>query len=106
MKRDLSLSAPTPIIAAALRRRPRARANGGGKPRIHENNYRAEGGATRGKPLRKAGAKPGNLNAVALPHKTPEDIAFYRRSTAVLHEARALVRAVNRALRESKMQCS
>ncbi|MBL6852212.1 MAG: hypothetical protein ISS15_17265 [Alphaproteobacteria bacterium] len=106
MKRDPSLTL-TPVIAAALRRRPRARAGEGVETQNLKNNYVAEGRVTRRfrlKKRKKAGARPGNLNAVQFPLKTPEDIALYRRIAAVTKTAKFLVRAVNRDLRARRQE--
>ena len=105
MKRDLIPVTLSPVIAAARQRRRRAsavRVEEGGETQNPKNNYVAEGRVPRGfrlKKRKKAGARPGNLNAVQFPLKTPEDVALYRRIAAVTKTAKVLVRQVNRDLR-------
>jgi hypothetical protein len=106
MKRDLSPTAPTPVIAAALRRGRRASVKRAGEGAGIENpmdNYVAEGRVTRRfrlKKRKKAGAGPGNFNAVTLLGRKPEDIALSHRIAGLMRSARLLVRAVNHDLRE------
>jgi len=111
MKRDLSLNPTTPVIAAAMQRRGRrgrVGPGGGGIARKNpENNYVAGGRVTNGKRSRKAkkaGARPGNLNAVVFPLDTPYDLALYRRIAAFTRGAKMLVRAVNRDLRARRAE--
>jgi len=111
MKHALSPTA-SPVIAAALRRGRRAPPRQVGRGIATENptdNYVAEGRVTRRfrlKKRKKAGARPGNLNAVQFPLNTPEDIALYRRIAAVTKSAKFLVRAVNRDLRERRKEAN
>jgi hypothetical protein len=106
MKRDPSPTAPTSVIAAALRRSRRASAKRAGEGRGIENpvdNYVAEGRVTRRfrlKKRKKVGARPGNFNAVTLLGRKPEDIALSHHIAGVMRSARSLVRAVNRDLRK------
>lgn len=67
MKRDLSLSAPTPVISAALRRSPGRVAIGGGGTKNFADNYVAKSPLTSGQNSGNrlgAGAPPGNRNAL------------------------------------------
>ena len=106
MRSKRSLVQTTPLIAAAARRRARGdlaagRGEGGtGKPK---NNYVAETGSSPGKLWgNRKGAGPGfgNLNAVHLPHRTPDQIALYRRMAFFLKRSKALVASARSVLRQ------
>ena len=106
MKREPSPSL-TPVIAAALRRRPRARAGEGGNSENSVDNYVAERRVTRRfrlKKRKKPGARPGNFNAVTLLGSAPEDVALSHRIAGLMRSARSLVRAVNLDLRERRKE--
>lgn len=102
MKQVRSPSQLSPVLEAA-RRRPLRGAKGGGGGGKSKNNYIAEispsGGKNSGN-RKGAGARPGNLNAVNLPHRTPEDIALYRRYAAFLGNAKAILAQIKAQLRE------
>jgi len=106
MKQDSSPTL-TPVIAAAQRRRPRARSGEGGKRKILADNYVAERRVTRRfrlKKRKKPGARPGNFNAVTLLGSAPEDVALSHRIAGLMRSARSLVRAVNLDLRERRKE--
>jgi len=86
MKRDLSLTAPTPVLAAALRRRPGVRrrkgaerAKGGGGYVFFENNFVSIAGVSPGPNSGNAsgaGARPGNRNALRTGEHTASTRAY------------------------------
>ena len=106
MNSTRTTSASTPVIAAAARRRPRgqlvARRGEGGtaKPK---NNHLTETGSSPGKLWgNRKGAGPGfaNLNAVHLPHRTPDQIALYRRMALFLKRSKSLIAGTRSMLRQ------
>jgi len=110
MKHDTGSSAPTPVIAAALRRRPGLRrrrtlkpVEGGGGIKKSENNFIAidtlSGGKTSGN-RSGAGARVGNRNAVRTGEHTAtarQDKARWRRLMARLDLALEAVVTTHRS---------
>ena len=110
MKRDLSLTAPTAILAAALRKRPGSRprrvsklVEGGGGIKKSKNNFVAIATLSGGKNTGNrsgAGAKAGNRNAVRTGEHTAtarQDKARWRRLMARLDLALEAVVTTHRS---------
>jgi hypothetical protein len=100
---DTAKSPLPPKIAVARARTPRHLR--GKKPK---NNYLAENALsdcdTSQTSKRRPGAPPGNLNAVALPHRTPEQIAFYRRYARFMKTTKAILAVVRAGLKKPQPQ--
>ena len=106
MRSNRPVPPSSPVLAAASRRRARghgvARRGEGGRTKP-KNNYVAETGSSPGKLWgNRKGAGPGfgNLNAVHLPHHTPDQIALYRRMAFFLKRSKALVASARSILRQ------
>ena len=105
MRSKRSLVQTTPVIAAA-RRRARGQAvirRGEGGTAKPKNNFVAETGSSPGKLWgNRKGAGPGfgNLNAVHLPHRTPDQIALYRRIAFFQKRSKSLVASGRSVLRQ------
>jgi hypothetical protein len=104
MKRTTDSVLPLPATLAEARARVPRHLRGQRKKM--KNNYLAElalnARIASQKSKHGAGAPRGNMNAVALPHSTPEEIALCRRYIAWMKSSKvllALVRAETRAKR-------
>jgi len=102
----------TPVIQAALLRRPVRRVHarptgvierkGGGGAKKSENNYIAEPPLSHGKKKRKPGAPRGNRNAVRSGCFTAEARATRKRNIGYFREMMLLVRAIRAAARANQ----